>query len=218
MAMSFFQKAWNAIKGEANEVLDNAIDPVVMMKQGIRELDTKIGEFESALTGVIAQRNLVQLQLREQQEEAVEWRELAKSAKQQGKDNEALEAAERSIVAEDEVKKLENSVQNIIQNIESLKDNLKNLKNKKSQAELEVRSLEARSKAADASIVVNSTISGVGGEPISEMLEMSRKKVSEKEARSAALTEVGSTDSDLKSRINSSGTNKDKAKSLLENL
>jgi phage shock protein A len=203
MAKGFWQTAWTMIVGTANDALDKAVDPAVVMRQGIRELENQISSFQHSLTDVIAQKNMVKAQFKQQQEDANEWKELASVAKAKGDMESARNAASRSIDSQATADSLASTLETIEKNIVQLKQQLEQLKNKKDQAEIEVKSIEARTKAADASIAVRSI--DIGGTDMGDMIDLARKKASEKEAKAQAMSEVADTGKDLKTQILSGG-------------
>ncbi len=204
MAMNMWQKAWAMIKGTANDAVDASIDPATMMRQGIREMDAQISDFEKALVDVMAQRNLVQKQYEEQAEEAQEWKLLAGKALENGNETDAREAAKRAITSQEQADQLTATLNTINTNIAQLKSRLEELRNQKDKAEIEVKTLDARTQAAQATIAVQSTLNGVGGTDMGDMMALARKKADEKEAKASAMMELATNATpadDLKSRI-----------------
>jgi cobalamin biosynthesis Mg chelatase CobN len=92
--------------------------------------------------------------------------------------------------------------------IAKLERSLSELKSRKDQVATEATLLEARAKAADASIAINATIQGVGDNNFGEMMDIARKKADEKEARANALNETSvSAGDDLKAKIMGTAAN-----------
>lgn len=222
MTMGIFQKAWAMIKGTANDVVDASIDPATMMRQGIREMESQISDFEKALVDVMAQRNLVQKQYEAQAQDATEWKELAAKAIANGNETDAREAAKRAVNAQGQADQLKATLDTINTNIDQLKNRLEDLRNQKDKAEIEVKTLDARTQAAQATIAVQSTINGVGGTDMGDMMALARKKADEKEAKASAMMEMSTSATpadDLKARIQGGGASSDsKVDDLLAEL
>lgn len=218
--MNFWQKLWAMAKGTANDAVDAAVDPGVMMRQGIRELEDNIKDFEKALIDVTSNRNMVQKQYDAAFKEVQEWEELAAKALSNGNEADATEALTRADNAQQQVDQLKATLDTINTNLSQLKTRLEELRVQKTKAESEVKTLEARTKAADATIAVQSTITGVGDTSMGDMMELARKKADEKEAQAQAVTEIGTKPvDDLKSRINGGASNtNDRVKARLEQI
>lgn len=200
--MNMFEKIWSMLKGTANDAVDASIDPGTMMRQGVREMQDAIREYEKALTEARTQRNLIQNQYNAAHKDATEWDSVAEVAVSKGQDDNAREALIRGDVAHQNAERFKTALENMSTQINKLEANLNELKNRKEQVATEATLLEARTKAADASIAINASVAGVGDKNFGEMMEIARKKADEKEARAQALTEtsVGSGD-DLKAKI-----------------
>lgn len=200
--MTLLQKLWTMIKGKANDTVDASIDPGTMMRQGVREMQEAIREYEKALTEARTQRNLIQNQYNSAKKDAEEWDEVAEVAVEKGQDGNARQALERSEVAHATKDRLATALQNMNGQIAKLEQSLSELKSRKEQVATEATLLEARTKAADAAIAINSTIQGVGDNNFGEMMDIARAKADEKEARANALTETSvSAGDDLKTKI-----------------
>lgn len=200
--MNLFEKIWSMVKGKANDAVDASIDPGTMMRQGVREMQDAIREYEKALTEARTQRNLIQNQFNAAQKDAGEWDHVAEVAVSKGQDDNAREALLRSDVAHQNVDRFKSARDNMNAQISKLESNLNELKNRKDQVATEATLLEARTKAADASIAINATVSGVGDNNFGEMMDIARKKADEKEARAQALSETStSSGDDLKAKV-----------------
>lgn len=200
--MTLLQKLWTMIKGKANDTVDASIDPGTMMRQGVREMQEAIREYEKALTEARTQRNLIQNQYNAAKKDAEEWDQVAEVAVEKGQDDNARQALERSETAHSTKDRLATALQNMNGQIAKLEQSLSELKSRKEQVATEATLLEARTKAADAAIAINSTIQGVGDNNFGEMMDIARAKADEKEARASALTETSvSAGDDLKTKI-----------------
>ena len=200
--MNMFEKVWSMLKGKANDTVDASIDPGTMMRQGVREMQDAIREYEKALTEARTQRNLIQNQYAAAQKDAAEWDSVAEVAVAKSQDDNAREALMRSDVAHENAQRFKLALDNMTNQITKLEHNLNELKNRKEQVATEATLLEARTKAADASIAINATVAGVGDKNFGEMMEIARKKADEKEARAQALSETSvSSADDLKAKI-----------------
>lgn len=200
--MTLLQKLWTMIKGKANDTVDASIDPGTMMRQGVREMQEAIREYEKALTEARTQRNLIQNQYNAAKKDAEEWDQVAEVAVEKGQDDNARQALERSETAHATKDRLATALQNMNGQIAKLEQSLSELKSRKEQVATEATLLEARTKAADAAIAINSTIQGVGDNNFGEMMDIARAKADEKEARANTLTESSvSAGDDLKTKI-----------------
>jgi phage shock protein A len=205
--MNIWQKLWAYLKGTANDAVDASIDPGTMMRQGVREMADAIREYEKALTEARTQRNLVQNQYNAAKKDADEWDQVAEVAVSKGQDDNARQALERSDVAHQTLDRLSAALEGMNAQIAKLEGSLAELKSRKDQVATEATLLEARTKAADASIAINATIQGVGDNNFGEMMDIARKKTDEKEARADALTSTSaSAGDDLKAKIMGSDT------------
>jgi phage shock protein A len=161
-----------------------------------------IREYEKSLTEARTQRNLIQNQYNSAKKDAEEWDEVAEIAVEKGQDDNARQALERSETAHATKDRLATALQNMNGQIAKLEQSLSELKSRKEQVATEATLLEARTRAADAAIAINSTIQGVGDNNFGEMMDVARAKADEKEARANTLTEISvSAGDDLKTKI-----------------
>jgi phage shock protein A len=206
--MNLWQKLWSMLKGKANDAVDASIDPGTMMRQGVREMQDAIREYEKALAESRTQRNLVQNQYNAAKKDADEWDQVAEVAVSKGQDDNARQALERSETAHQTLDRLSAALENMSTQIAKLERSLGELKSRKDQVATEATLLEARAKAADASIAINATIQGVGDNNFGDMMDIARKKTDEKEARADALNETSvSAGDDLKAKIMGTAAN-----------
>jgi phage shock protein A len=150
----------------------------------------------------------VQNQYNAAKKDADEWDQVAEVAVSKGQDDNARQALERSETAHQTIDRLSAALENMNTQISKLERSLSELKSRKDQVATEATLLEARAKAADASIAINATIQGVGDNNFGEMMDIARKKADEKEARANALNETSvSAGDDLKAKIMGTAAN-----------
>lgn len=101
--MSIFSRIFNIGKAHTNQVLDKLEKPEVMLDQAIRNKEKQIREAKKAIQNCIATERQTKKLLDQEKSEQLIWEQRAQSALQQGKEDLAAKALQRSSEYEQKV-------------------------------------------------------------------------------------------------------------------
>ena len=93
--MGIFRRVSDILSANVNELIDEFECPETMLKQAVREMEAAIEKSMNAAAKVIANRNLLDKQLKEHRRRAAEWNARAAAAVQQSDDDRARRALAR---------------------------------------------------------------------------------------------------------------------------
>jgi phage shock protein A len=219
--MNLLTKIWYFIIGKTNDIVDNNLDAAVLARQAGREMDDDIAKFEKALTQLLTQKNLVEADCIKAEQRYAEWTDLTKMAVDKNDEEKANKAALKAVQYKAEADASREALKTISVSTDNLKAQLAELKRRRSNIEFEIKNLDARAKAAEATMAVQSVVNGTKESSTSELLELARRKTMEAEAKVSANKEVG-TDSETSLKESIEGTtstsNEALAKALIESF
>lgn len=208
--ISFFKRLWRILTGELHNLADKFEEPIKMTKQGIRELQAQLDESLKSYAEVraIAIRSKNEVEKAEQEANDYKKKAMALLQKaQKGEDaaNSERLAAEAMAQREQKLKLYQISLENqqkYDKMSASIDSKLKRLKSEIAKWQNELKSLEARQKAAAAGIKINQVMAGVDSSKTLEMLNKLKERVENEEALSDAYGEMVDTTKSLDEEIN----------------
>jgi phage shock protein A len=207
---SFIKRLWKIVVGNLHDVADKFEEPITMTKQGIRDLETQLKESLQSYAEVkaIAIRSKNEVQKSAQAAEDYKRKAMALLHKAQKGHNPAeserlaaesmaqrghkLNLYKTSLASQEKYEKMVNSMN---RNIKSLKSQVAKWKN-------ELKSLEARQKAANAGLKINKVMAGMDSTRTLEMLNKLKERVENDEALSDAYGEMADIGKSLDEEIN----------------
>lgn len=139
--MSIFSRIQKLIEGNINEMIDKVEDPETKINQVIRDLEKGLMDLRTNLASAMAAAKVSEINLREIQEEANEWKSNAKLALESGDESMAKKALEKKIFYTKRVPQAENQLESDGQMVERFKGDLTRLEEKVAEARVKRETL-----------------------------------------------------------------------------
>ncbi len=189
-----FERIAMVFKAMVNALLGKVEDPQMMLEQTYQELQSNLIQVRQAVAQAIATEKQLEQQLQKNKDQAATWQNRAAMAVQQGNDDLARQALQRKQQYAQAATELEAQLKNQKEATANLRQRLTELENEVQKAYTKKQVLIARDKAAAATTKANEILSKSSASGALSVIERMETKVQEKEARAAALAELG-TDS-----------------------
>lgn len=185
------KKIWIQLTGTLHDAVDNNSNVGRTARQGVRELEKQIGKAEDSIAAVDAELRLMRKDHQTALKDAAKWGEVARTAANEGRREEALGAINNQVLAEERAQAYEKNANDLAPSLAVLNQQLAELRMQKQQRETAATLLEARSKVAKAKTNAARTIGNVGQNPGVDFEALDRK-VDRQEATAAALSDMAS--------------------------
>jgi phage shock protein A len=190
--VGIFDRLSRLIRANVNDLIDGAEDPEKMLNQILRDMESAIPQARTQVQEMIAQEKLIEADRDQAQRLALEWGNKAQRAVAAGKDDLAREALRRKRDNEQNAQIYSEQLATQEQVVAKLKDQLRQLE-AKYQATLSRRdTLLARHRAAQATEQVARSLTTFSPIDPSADLERMERKIRSREAKAAAMVEMGS--------------------------
>jgi phage shock protein A len=190
--VGIFDRLSRLIRANVNDLIDSAEDPEKMLNQILRDMESAIPQARTQVQEMIAQEKLIEADRNEAQRLALQWGDKAQRAVAAGKDDLAREALRRKRDNEQNARIYSEQLVTQEQVVAKLKDQLRQLE-AKYQATLSKRdTLLARHRAAKATEQVARTLTTFSPLDPGADLERMERKIRSREAKAAAMVEMGS--------------------------
>lgn len=189
-----FDRIAMVFKAMVNALLGKVEDPQMMLEQTYQELQSNLIQVRQAVAQAIATEKQLEQQLQKNKDQAATWQNRAAMAVQQNNDDLARQALQRKTQYAQAAADLEVQLKSQKEATSNLRQRLTELENEVQKAYTKKQVLIARDKAAQATSKANEILSKSSASGALSTFERMETKVAEKEARAAALAELG-TDS-----------------------
>lgn len=207
---SFVKRLWNILVGNLHEAADKFERPITMTKQGIRDLETQLKESLEAFAEVRATAIRSKNEVSKAAQDAEDYKKKAMTLlhrAQKGADSATSERLAAKAMAQRE-QKLElykthlATQQRYEKMVEGMNAKIKRLKREISKWKTELKSLEARQKAATAGMKLNKAMAGMDSGKTLEMLNKMKERVENNEALADAYGEMADATKTIDEEIN----------------
>ena len=189
-----FERLSNLFRAFFNAVLGRMEDPQIMLEQTYQDLQSNLIQVRQAVAQAIATEKQLEQQLQKNKDQAETWQNRAAMAVQQGNDDLAKQALQRRQQYVQAAGDLETQLKAQKENTSGLRQRLTDLEAEVQKAYTKKQVLIARDKAAQATSKANEILSKTSSSGAMSVIEKMETKVQEREAKAAALYELG-TDS-----------------------
>lgn len=189
-----FERLSNLFRAFFNAVLGRMEDPQIMLEQTYQDLQSNLIQVRQAVAQAIATEKQLEQQLQKNKDQAETWQNRAAMAVQQGNDDLAKQALQRRQQYVTAATDLETQLKAQKENTTTLRQRLTDLEAEVQKAYTKKQVLIARDKAAQATSKANEILSKTSSSGAMSVIEKMETKVQEREAKAAALAELG-TDS-----------------------
>jgi phage shock protein A len=188
--MTILERVSTLIRANINDLIDRAEDPEKVIKQLLLDMHSQLAQVKAEVAAAIADEKQPQQRYQENQDRATEWQQKAELAVQQGQDDLAREALLRRNAFQQTADGFKQQADEQARQVAVLKEALGQLEAKIDEAEAKKDLLIARSRRARAETQIRTTLSGLDTSGALASFERMEEKVTQQEARAAALGEV----------------------------
>jgi phage shock protein A len=192
--MAIFSRISDILKANINDMLDKAEDPEKMVKQIIIEMEEQVDSATQALGQAMGSQKVAEKQLSAAKQQSASWEERAKTALKSGDEDLARRALNNKVTTDEQIASLQKSYDEMSAQVDKLKDQVRVLKEKLEEARSRQSVLIARSKMADATKAVATSVGSTNTASAFSKLDKLEAKVDQKEATAQAYTELNEAD------------------------
>jgi phage shock protein A len=193
-----FDRLVTLFKAFFNGLMGKLEDPQMMLEQTYADLQSNLTQVRQAVAQAIATEKQLEQQLQKSKDQATTWQNRATMAVQQGNDDLARQALQRKQQYASAVTDLEAQLKTQKEATSTLRQRLTDLENEVQKAYTKKQVLIARDKAAQATSKANEILSKSTANGALSIMEKMEQKVNEREAKAAALSELGADQLDQK--------------------
>jgi phage shock protein A len=193
----FFKRVKTVVSSELNSMLDKAEDPVKMLDQFMRDMDSDIREAESAVAKQIANEKMLKRKYDDAQAIVDKRLKQAEQAIDAGNDDLAKRALEDKNNYEQQATLLQESWERAKQDSDALKSKLDEMKNEYREMKLKKDTLKARAESAKTRTKMNRTMSSIGNDSSKQGFERMEEKVLKYEAEAETSEDLSSASRSL---------------------
>lgn len=193
----FFKRVKTVVDSELNALLDKAEDPVKMLEQFMRDMESDIREAESAVAKQIANEKMLQKKFEDAQKMVEKRDEQAIKAIEAGNDDLARRALEDKKIHTQTAETLKESYDRAKLDSQSVRKKLDEMKAEYYEMKLKKDSLKARAESAKTRTKINRTLSGIGSDESKQGFERMEEKVLQYEAEAETSEDLRSSNRSL---------------------
>jgi len=192
-----FKRVKTVVDSELNSLLDKAEDPVKMLDQFMREMESDIREAETAIAKQIANEKMLQKKYEDAKKMVQKRDEQAIQAIEAGNDDLARRALEDKKIHQQTLDTLTESYERAKLDSDSLRKKLDEMKAEYNEMKLKKDSLKARAESAKTRTKINRTLSGIGNDESKRGFERMEEKVLQYEAEAETSEDLRSSNRSL---------------------
>lgn len=197
----FFRRMKTLVSSEVNNMIDKAEDPVKMVDEYLREMESEIAEMESTTAKIIAEEKLLARKKEDTAKLADTREEQALKALEESNEDLARRILLEKKRAETEHAEISQLHENSLQQVEDLKTKLNEMKHEYSEMKHKRVTLVARAEAAKAKAQANRLISSVESGSAKRGFNRMEEKIMRQEAEADASEELRETNQSLDNEI-----------------
>lgn len=203
----FFKRVKTVVDSELNALLDKAEDPVKMLEQFMRDMESDIRESEAAVAKQIANEKMLQKKYEEAQKMVEKRDEQAIKAIEAGNDDLARRALEDKKIHTQTAETLREAYERAKLDSESVRKKLEEMKAEYYEMKLKKDSLKARAESAKTRTKINRTLSGIGSDESRQGFDRMEEKVLQYEAEAETSEDLRSSNRSLDDEFKALETN-----------
>ncbi len=196
--MALLERVATLIRANLNELIDQAENPEVMIKQVILDIQNQLMQVKTQVAIALADQHMLEKKEKENQEKAADWGRRAEMAVDKGEDELARAALERSVSYRNLAEGFRQQAADQKLQVEDLKSALGKLEQKLAEAEAKRDLLIAQHRRARAVRRAGEAQAGAGGGSSAATWERMQDKVEREEALGQAASELAKEDLERK--------------------
>jgi phage shock protein A len=188
--MGILDRVSTLLRANINDMIDRAEDPEKVVKQLIADMNNQLVQVKTQVAASIADEKQLYQRYQDNQAKATDWQQRAELAVEKGQDDMAREALSRRNAFQQTATGFKEQYDQQAGQVEQLKDALHQLEAKIQDAQTKEELLIARARRAKAETQIRTTLSGLDQSSALASFQRIEEKVSQQEARAAALGEL----------------------------
>ncbi|ALX48359.1 PspA/IM30 family protein [Lentibacillus amyloliquefaciens] len=178
----FFKRVSTVVGSELNAMVDKAEDPVKMLDQFMRDMESDIREVESAVAKQVANEKMLKRKADDAEAKVEKRQNQAEQAVAAENEDLAKRALEDKADLEQQAGLLKESWEQASKDTRELRHKLDEMKKEYQQMKLKKDSLQARAESAKTKTKMNRTMSAIGSDESKKGFERMEEKVLQYEA------------------------------------
>ncbi len=192
-----FSRVKTVVGAELNSMLDKAEDPVKMLEQFMRDMESDIRDAESAVAKQIANEKMLKRKYDDSQALSDKRMKQAEKAIEAGNEDLARRALEDKNNHQEQADQFKASHERAEQDSNNLRTKLDEMKKEYQEMKLKKDSLKARAESAKTRTKMNRTMSGIGGDESRQGFERMEEKVMQYEAEAETSEDLSKSNRSL---------------------
>ncbi|MFB1050836.1 PspA/IM30 family protein [Paraliobacillus sp. JSM ZJ581] len=203
----FFNRVKTVVSSELNAMLDKAEDPVKMLDQFMRDMESDIRDAESAVAKQIANEKMLKRKYDDAQAMVEKRQSQAEKAIEAGNEDLARRALEDKQDHTQQADLLKESWERAKQDADQLRKKLDEMKKEYQDMKLKKDSLKARAESAKTRTKINRTMSSIGNDESKQGFSRMEEKVLQYEAEADTSDDMSAASRSLDDEFDSLETN-----------
>ncbi|AFZ26961.1 phage shock protein A (IM30), suppresses sigma54-dependent transcription [Cylindrospermum stagnale PCC 7417] len=192
--MELIKRILRVIRANLNSLVASAEDPEKILEKAFMEMQENLLQLRSGVAGAIATQKRTERQAAAAQGQAEEWYRRAQLALQQGNEVLARVALTKRQAYKETASALSNQIEQQNDVVVKLKQDMRSLELKITEVRTKKDMYIARARSAEASYRLQEMLSGVSATTSLGAFERMEEKVLQIEAKSEAISQLGSDD------------------------
>ncbi len=189
--MGLFGRLWTVVKGWFGMGVGSLENPDVILEAAQNELKEKLQQVKMQGVAVLQQKNQLEMMLSDKKEELRAIDTKVRQALSAGREDLAEALMQEQMTIEETVTGLEKQYQQAVEISEQVKKQVRAFEAQVQAKYREKLQLKTQWKQAQITEKLNEALSGISMDTTSEAWDRAKEKIKEKQARAAALTELG---------------------------
>ncbi|UFT98027.1 PspA/IM30 family protein [Radiobacillus kanasensis] len=193
----FFKRVSTVVGSELNAMLDKAEDPVKMLDQFMRDMESDIREVESSVAKQIANEKMLKRKYEDALAIVEKRQSQAEKAIEAGNEDLARRALEDKKDHQEQADSLQASWERAKSDANMLREKLDEMKKEYQEMKLKKDSLKARAETAKTKTKINRTMSSIGNDESKRGFERMEEKVMQFEAEAETSEDLSAASKSL---------------------
>ena len=194
--MGILDRVSTLLRANVNDMIDRAEDPEKVVRQLIIDMNNQLLQVKTQVAAAIADEKLLYQRYQDNEAKANDWQQRAELAVERGQDDLAREALTRRNTFAQTADGFKTQYDQQAAQVETLKQALHELESKIQEAQTKQDLLIARSRRAKAETKIRTALSGLDQSSALTSFQRIEEKVTQQEARAAALGELDTDTTD----------------------
>ncbi|QDP40858.1 PspA/IM30 family protein [Radiobacillus deserti] len=193
----FFKRVSTVVSSELNAMLDKAEDPVKMLDQFMRDMESDIREVESSVAKQIANEKMLKRKYEDALSIVEKRQDQAEKAIEAGNDDLARRALEDKKDHQEQADSFQASWERAKADADTLRSKLDEMKKEYQEMKLKKDSLKARAETAKTKTKINRSMSSIGNDESKRGFERMEEKVMQFEAEAETSEDLSAASKSL---------------------